>query len=206
MLHLRDELAVRLDRIALHPPKRAMDIPEPFAKAYFGLMPIHKALRGNDFPTTTNYLKIAMCNIHDELTGRDNIFLNGTILGMRHTDIARRVDQIVAFAGVEELIDAPVKTYSSGNRMRLAFSVAAHLDRDIYLLDEVLAVGDEVFQVKCLARVRELAAEGRTVLIVNHSAEVIRGFCSRAVLLHRGRLLADGAPESVIARYHAVDK
>ena len=143
---------------------------------------------------------------HDELTGRDNIFLNGTILGMRHTDIARRVDQIVAFAGVEELIDAPVKTYSSGNRMRLAFSVAAHLDRDIYLLDEVLAVGDEVFQVKCLARVRELAAEGRTVLIVNHSAEVIRGFCSRAVLLHRGRLLADGAPESVIARYHAVDK
>ena len=139
---------------------------------------------------------------HHELTGRDNIFLNGSILGMRLADIAARIDEIVAFAGVEDVLDAPVRTYSSGMRMRLAFSVAAHLDRDLYLLDEILAVGDEGFQTKCLARVEALAASGCTVLLVNHSADVIRSFCSRALLLERGELVEDGAPGAIVDRYH----
>lgn len=141
---------------------------------------------------------------HHELTGRDNIFLNGTILGMRHAEIARRVPEIVEFADIGDLLDAPVKTYSSGNRMRLAFSVAAHLERDIYLLDEVLAVGDEAFQVRCLGRVEELAANGKTIFMVNHSADVIRGFCNRALLLHHGRLLADGTPDDLVDQYHGM--
>jgi len=141
---------------------------------------------------------------HHELSGRDNIFLNGTILGMRLDDIAQRVDEIVEFAGVGDVLDAPVKTYSSGMRMRLAFSVAAHLDRDIYLLDEVLAVGDEAFQARCLDRVRELAAAGRTILLVNHSPEVIAEFCSRALLLDKGELLGSGKPKAIIARYHSL--
>lgn len=142
---------------------------------------------------------------HHELSGRDNIFLNGTILGMRLDDIAGRVDEIVDFAGVGDVLDAPVKTYSSGMRMRLAFSVAAHLDRDIYLLDEVLAVGDEAFQQRCLGRVRELAASGKTILLVNHSPEVIAEFCSRAILLDRGTLLGSDDPAAIIDQYHALD-
>lgn len=139
---------------------------------------------------------------HHELSGRDNIFLNGTILGMRLDDIAGRVEQIVDFAGVGDVLDAPVKTYSSGMRMRLAFAVAAHLDRDIYLLDEVLAVGDEAFQKRCLDRVGELASSGKTILLVNHSPDVIAEFCSRALLLDKGTLLGSGKPKSIIARYH----
>lgn len=142
---------------------------------------------------------------HHELSGRDNIFLNGSILGMRLGDIARRLDEIVAFAEVEDVLDAPVKTYSSGTRMRLAFSVAAHLDRDVYLLDEVLAVGDEAFQVKCLARIRELAASGRAILLVNHSAEVIASFCSRAILLQQGALVDAGPASSIVERYHTME-
>jgi lipopolysaccharide transport system ATP-binding protein len=135
------------------------------------------------------------------LTGRENIRLNGTILGMRLSEIRRRTDAIVAFSGVERFLDMPVKHYSSGMRMRLAFSVAAHLDRDVFFLDEVLAVGDMDFQERCLARIRSLAQQGRTIVLVNHGADVVQSLCSRALLLDGGRLVADGPPEETLAAY-----
>jgi ABC-2 type transport system ATP-binding protein/lipopolysaccharide transport system ATP-binding protein len=138
---------------------------------------------------------------HPELTGRENVFLNGTILGMRQVEIARRFDEIVAFAGVERFIDTPVKRYSSGMYLRLAFAVAAHLEPDILVVDEVLAVGDAEFQRRCLARMSETAREGRTVLFVSHDLDAVARLCRRGVWLDAGRVRLDGPLPAVIAAY-----
>jgi lipopolysaccharide transport system ATP-binding protein len=138
---------------------------------------------------------------HPELTGRENIFLNGAILGMRRAEIARKFDEIVAFAEVEKFIDTPVKYFSSGMYVRLAFAVAAHMDTEILLVDEVLAVGDAAFQEKCLGTMKKTAASGRTVLFVSHNMTSIQHLCSRAILLREGRIAADGKPVEVIGEY-----
>jgi lipopolysaccharide transport system ATP-binding protein len=141
---------------------------------------------------------------HEELSGRDNIFLNGAILGMRRREINSRYEEIVEFSGVEKFIDTPLKRYSTGMKMRLAFAVAAHLDTDILLVDEVLAVGDAEFQKRCLGKMHEVTHEqGRTVVFVSHSLASVKDLCDRVLLLERGRCTADGDPESVIARYLA---
>jgi lipopolysaccharide transport system ATP-binding protein len=138
---------------------------------------------------------------HPELTGRENIVLNGAILGMRHAEIQRRFDAIVAFAEVERFIDTPVKRYSSGMYLRLAFAVAAHLTPDIFLIDEVLAVGDAAFQKKCLGKMGDVARDGRTVLFVSHNMAAIEGLCERVIWLQQGRIRRVGAPHAVIADY-----
>jgi lipopolysaccharide transport system ATP-binding protein len=138
---------------------------------------------------------------HPELTGREHIALNGAILGMRRAEIAAKFDEIVDFAGVERFIDTPVKRYSSGMYVRLAFAVAAHLEPEILLVDEVLAVGDLAFQKKCLGRMKSVSREGRTVLFVSHNLAAIRSLCSRAMLLQDGRLEAAGPVDEVIDRY-----
>lgn len=139
---------------------------------------------------------------HPELTGRENIYLNGAILGMRKVEVARRFDEIVAFAEVDKFIDTPVKHYSSGMYMRLAFAVAAHLEREILIVDEVLAVGDAAFQEKCLGKMGKVAREGRTVLFVSHNMPAVHVLCTRALLLEGGRLNEDAAdPASAIAIY-----
>ena len=125
---------------------------------------------------------------HRELTGRENIFLNGAILGMRHAEIAAKFDEIVAFAEMEKFLDTPVKHYSSGMYMRLAFAVAAHLEPEILLVDEVLAVGDAMFQKKCLGKMEDVARTGRTVLFVSHNMAAVRTLCTRGVVLHDGRV------------------
>ena len=123
---------------------------------------------------------------HPELTGRENIFLNGSILGLSRREIAARFDEIVDFAGVERFIDTPVKRYSSGMYVRLAFAVAAHLDPEILLVDEVLSVGDAEFQRKCIGTMRDAASSGRTVVFVSHSMEAVRSLCSHAYLIETG--------------------
>ena len=138
---------------------------------------------------------------HPELSGRDNIFLNGAILGMRRRDIARHFEEIVAFAEVEQFIDMPVKRYSSGMYLRLAFAVSAHLDTEILLVDEVLAVGDVSFQKKCLARMSEVARDGRTVLFVSHNLTAIKALCKRTLALKDGKLAADGETDGVLSDY-----
>ena len=138
---------------------------------------------------------------HGDLTGRENVYLNGTILGMRRAEIDRRFDEIVAFAGVEAFIDTPVKRYSSGMHMRLAFAVAAHLDTEILLVDEVLAVGDLEFQKKCLGKMDAVARSGRTVLFVSHNMAVMRRLCERGILLDRGSVEAAGPMETVADLY-----
>jgi ABC-type polysaccharide/polyol phosphate transport system ATPase subunit len=138
---------------------------------------------------------------HPELTGRENIFLNGSMLGMTRSEIARKVDSIADFAGVPEYIDVPVKRYSTGMYVRLGFSIAAHLDPDILLLDEVLAVGDIVFQAKCLDLIAQLREDGRTTILISHDLGAVQRLCSRAILLHRGQIVMTGAPVSVIDRY-----
>ncbi len=138
---------------------------------------------------------------HPELTGRENIYLNGAILGMRQREVRAKFDAIVAFAEVERFLDTPVKRYSSGMYVRLAFAVAAHLDPEILVVDEVLAVGDAAFQARCLGRMNEVARQGRTVLFVSHHMGSVRRLCRRALLLENGRLADDGAVEQVIARY-----
>jgi lipopolysaccharide transport system ATP-binding protein len=138
---------------------------------------------------------------HSELTGRDNIYLNGAILGMRHAEIDRKFDEIVSFAEVEQFIDTPVKHYSSGMYLRLAFAVAAHLEPEILIVDEVLAVGDAAFQKKCLGKMGEVAHEGRTVLFVSHDMQAINTLCDRAILLHSGALAKDGLTREVVASY-----
>jgi lipopolysaccharide transport system ATP-binding protein len=141
---------------------------------------------------------------HPELTGRENIFLNGAILGMSKSDIARKFDKIVDFAEVEKFLDTPVKRYSSGMYVRLAFAVAAHLEPDILIVDEVLAVGDSQFQKKCLGKMQDISqGQGRTVLFVSHSIDAIRRLCSQCILLDRGRAMAYGSTESVLAHYLA---
>ncbi len=140
---------------------------------------------------------------HQELTGRENTYLNGAILGMKRSEIDRRFDEIIDFSGVEKFIDTPVKHYSSGMKVRLAFAVAAHLEPEILLVDEVLAVGDVAFQKKCLGKMEDVAAQGRTVLFVSHNMAAVSNLCQRAILLHDGRVSAEGSTESIIERYLA---
>jgi lipopolysaccharide transport system ATP-binding protein len=138
---------------------------------------------------------------HPELTGRENVYLNGSIMGMRRREVQRKFDEIVEFSGVEQFIDTPVKRYSSGMYVRLAFAVAAHLDFEILIVDEVLAVGDAAFQRKCLGRMEAAAESGRTVLFVSHNMTTVSQLCSRALLLEHGRVTRDGHPSQVIAAY-----
>ena len=138
---------------------------------------------------------------HSELTGRENIYLNGAIIGMGRREVRRRFDEIVEFAGVERFVDTPVKRYSSGMYLRLAFGVAAHLDADIMVVDEVLAVGDAEFQRKCLAKMADIERSGRTVLFVSHNIDAIVRLCPRVVWLDQGRLVKDGPTGEVIDAY-----
>ena len=138
---------------------------------------------------------------HPELTGRENVFLNGAILGMKRAEITRKFDEIVAFAEVEKFIDSPVKHYSSGMYMRLAFAVAAHLEPEILIVDEVLAVGDAQFQKKCLGKMGEVAKQGRTVLFVSHNLQAIATLCDRGMLLHQGKLILQDETIKVLASY-----
>lgn len=138
---------------------------------------------------------------HPELTGRENVFLNGSVLGMKRREIQRKFPEIVEFAGVERFVDTPVKRYSSGMSVRLAFAVAAHLEPEILLVDEVLAVGDAEFQRRCLGRMQDLSDSGRTVLFVSHNLQAIAQLCDRALWLERGRVVADGSSPEVVARY-----
>lgn len=140
---------------------------------------------------------------HPELTGRENIYLNGAILGMTRQEIGRKFDEIVAFAEVERFIDTPVKHYSSGMYLRLAFAVAAHLEPEILVIDEVLAVGDASFQKKCLGKMGDVARQGRTVLFVSHNLAAVRALCSKALMLGQGRISVAGSVEACIAHYAA---
>jgi lipopolysaccharide transport system ATP-binding protein len=128
---------------------------------------------------------------HPELTGRDNIYMSGIILGMTRTEVSRRFDDIVAFAGVDRFLDTPIKRFSSGMQTRLGFAVAAHLEAEILLIDEVLAVGDAEFQKRCLGKMREVAVDGRTVLFISHDMDSIRKLCNRAIWLDKGRVRAN---------------
>jgi lipopolysaccharide transport system ATP-binding protein len=138
---------------------------------------------------------------HQELTGRENIFLNGAVMGMKRSEIALRFDEIVDFAGVGKLLDTPVKHFSSGMYMRLAFAVAAHLDQEILLVDEVLAVGDIAFQKRCMDKVSNISQSGRTVLFVSHNMEAISQLCRRVILLDGGRVVTDGPSDETLRNY-----
>ena len=138
---------------------------------------------------------------HAELTGRENVFLNGTILGMSKKEVEKKFDEIVDFSGIGKFIDTPVKRYSSGMSVRLAFAVAAHLEPEILLIDEVLAVGDFEFQKKCLGKMKDVAGEGRTVLFVSHNMRAVENLCGRAILLNRGHLISNGPTADVIDDY-----
>lgn len=138
---------------------------------------------------------------HPDLTGRENIFLNGTILGMSKREIQSKLDQIIAFSGIEEFIDTPVKRYSSGMYARLGFSVAAHVDADVMIVDEVLSVGDYLFQQKCIERMKEVIRNGATVLFVSHNLKLVAEFCDRCVLLDKGYTVATGPAPEVISAY-----
>lgn len=140
---------------------------------------------------------------HPELTGRENVYLNGTILGMSRRDINRKFEEIVDFAEIWDFIDQPIKHYSSGMFLRLAFGVAVNVEADILLIDEVLAVGDQAFREKCYSRLRSLQAAGTTILLVSHSMVDVQKFCHSAILLKEGRLLASGSVKEVIDRYQS---
>jgi lipopolysaccharide transport system ATP-binding protein len=140
-----------------------------------------------------------------ELTGRENVYLNASLHGVRRDDVHARFDAIVAFAELERFIDMPVRTYSSGMYMRLGFAVAVHLDPEIVLIDEAFAVGDAHFQRKCLQTMRDFQRAGRTIVLVSHDLHLVEQLCTQAALLQAGRLVADGAPADVIARYHELD-
>lgn len=142
---------------------------------------------------------------HQELTGRENVYLNGTILGMRKREVDRKFDEIVDFSGVEKFLDTPVKRYSSGMAVRLAFAVAAHLEPDILIIDEVLAVGDVAFQKKCINKMQDVGREGRTVLFVSHNMPAVKMLCSRAVLLNDGRVEMDASAHDVVSAYVNTD-
>ncbi|HEX8129081.1 MAG TPA: ABC transporter ATP-binding protein [Pyrinomonadaceae bacterium] len=138
---------------------------------------------------------------HAELSGRENVFLSGAILGMRRTEIERKFDEIVAFSELEQFIDTPVKRYSSGMYVRLAFSVAAHLEPEILIMDEVLAVGDAAFQQKCLDKMHAIRQHGRTIFFVSHSMPAVTRLCRRVLLLHEGRIVSEGEPQAVVNDY-----
>jgi len=143
---------------------------------------------------------------HPDLSGRENVFLNGAILGMNKAEIRRKFDEIVAFAEVEPFIDTPVKRYSSGMYVRLAFAVAAHLEPEIFIVDEVLAVGDAAFQAKCLGKMNAIGSQGRTVIFVSHNQVAVERLCPRAVLLDSGRIVVDGPSDRVIRQYMAAGR
>src|SRR6195256_4580676 len=138
---------------------------------------------------------------HHELTGRENILLNGLLLGLSKRQVEEREAQIIEFAELGEFIDSPIKQYSSGMYMRLAFSVATEVDPDILIVDEILSVGDGGFREKCLDRIRQFRDSGKTILMVSHEMSVMSSFCSRLLLVHHGRLLEDGEPSRVVGRY-----
>ncbi len=138
---------------------------------------------------------------HPDLTGRENIYLNAAILGMKMSDVRKRFDDIVEFAGIGPFLDTPVKRYSSGMFARLGFAVAAHLEPDILVVDEVLAVGDAAFQAKCLGKMRDVAGEGRTVIFVSHNMRAVQQLCHRALLLEQGRIVKEGPPAEVVEAY-----
>jgi len=140
---------------------------------------------------------------HHDLSGRDNVYLNGAILGMSQEQISERFDSIIEFAEIGQFIDTEVKFYSSGMYLRLAFSIAVHTDPEIFLIDEILAVGDEPFQKKCLDKIKELAEAGRTLVVVSHDLDLVSKICSRGVLLERGRVAYDGPVESAVAKLRA---
>lgn len=137
---------------------------------------------------------------HPDLTGRENVYLNASILGLSSKETDKHFDEIVEFSGIEQFIDTQVKFYSSGMYVRLAFAVAVHVDPDVLLVDEVLAVGDEPFQRKCMEKIRQFQAEGRTIVLVSHSAEQVTEICSRAVVLENGRIVEDGSPREALRR------
>jgi lipopolysaccharide transport system ATP-binding protein len=143
---------------------------------------------------------------HPELTGRENIFLNGAILGMSRSEIRSNLDKIVDFAGIETFIDTPVKRYSSGMYVRLGFAVAAHLESEILIVDEVLAVGDMEFQKKCIGKMSEVATDGRTVLFVSHNMAAIQNLCTRAILLDNGELIGDGETQKILFQYNGLTR
>jgi lipopolysaccharide transport system ATP-binding protein len=138
---------------------------------------------------------------HPELTGRENVYLNGAILGMKRAEIKRKFDEIVDFSGIEKFIDTPVKYYSSGMQVRLAFAVAAHLEPEILIVDEVLAVGDAEFQKKCLGKMGDVTKEGRTVLFVSHNMVAVQSLCQRSLLLNNGQIIEDGPTDQVVSQY-----
>jgi lipopolysaccharide transport system ATP-binding protein len=138
---------------------------------------------------------------HPQLTGRDNVFLNGAILGMNRREVKKKFDDIVAFAGLEQFIDTPVKRYSSGMYVRLAFSVAAFLEPEILIIDEVLSVGDQQFQIQCMQRMEEIIKDGRTLIFVSHGAGLVQQVCRRAVFLRKGKLIFEGDADSAVAAY-----
>jgi lipopolysaccharide transport system ATP-binding protein len=142
---------------------------------------------------------------HPELTGRENIYLNGAILGMRREEIAKKFDEIVDFAEIEKFLDTPVKRYSSGMYTRLAFSVAAHLEPEVLIVDEVLAVGDSKFQKKCFSKLNQIGNEGKTVLIVSHDLKVVSSLCSKGYLIHEGNLIKGGKLHEVIQHYNELN-
>lgn len=142
---------------------------------------------------------------HPDLTGRENVYLNGTILGMKKREVDAKFDEIVDFSGVEKFIDTPVKRYSSGMRVRLAFSVAAHLEPEVLIIDEVLAVGDAAFQKKCLGKLNDVTTAGRTILFVSHNMVALKSLCERGVLLREGQLIADGEMAGVVDAYLETD-
>jgi lipopolysaccharide transport system ATP-binding protein len=149
---------------------------------------------------TSSLLEVGT-GFHNELTGRENVYLNGTILGMRKKEVDRKFDEIVDFSGVEKFLDTPVKRYSSGMRVRLAFAVAAHLEPEILIIDEVLAVGDAAFQEKCLNKMQDAGSQGRTVFFVSHNMPAVTRLCGRVIMLEQGQLLADGPTNKIVAQY-----
>jgi lipopolysaccharide transport system ATP-binding protein len=142
---------------------------------------------------------------HQELTGRENVYLNGTILGMTNKEVDRKFDEIVDFSGVEKFIDTPVKRYSSGMRVRLGFAVAAHLEPELLIIDEVLAVGDAEFQKKCLSKMEDVGKTGRTVLFVSHNMPAITRLCDRSIMIEEGKISADGPSEEIVKQYLCSD-
>lgn len=141
---------------------------------------------------------------HPDLTGRENIFLCGAILGMKRAEITQRFDEIVAFSEVESFLDVPVKRYSSGMFLRLAFAVMSHLNSEILIVDEIIAVGDQQFQEKCLQKMKQIVREGRTIFFVSHQAEKVRALCQRLLWLKEGKLVMDGNTEEVLAKYEGL--
>lgn len=149
---------------------------------------------------TSSLLEVGT-GFHNELTGRENVYLNGTILGMRKKEVDSKFDEIVDFSGVEKFLDTPVKRYSSGMKVRLAFAVAAHLEPEILIIDEVLAVGDAAFQEKCLSKMQDVGSHGRTVFFVSHNMPAVTRLCERVVMLQQGQVIADGPSDKIVAQY-----